>query len=81
MQLAEIEQIVYAAHYDQDAVRGNPRQGWVKVGLVRDLSVISGEEVHRQSLGLHKRWSDEWAGLGTDRTSADAIVKAIDKRT
>ena len=33
LQLAELEQLVFAAHYDQDPVAGNPRNGWVKGGL------------------------------------------------
>ena len=30
LQLAELEQLVFAAHYDQDPVAGNPRNGWAK---------------------------------------------------
>lgn len=29
-ELAQLEQLVYAAHYDQDPVNGSPRKGWVK---------------------------------------------------
>lgn len=30
IELAELEQIVYASHYDKDDIKGNPRDGWVR---------------------------------------------------
>jgi hypothetical protein len=29
--LAEFEQVLFSAHYDQDEVSGNPRLGWIKI--------------------------------------------------
>ena len=79
LQLAELEQVVYAAHYDNDLDKGNPRQGWVKVGLIRDLSLISGEKIHGNARGLHEVWSDQWSGLGKQQLAADEIIQAIDQ--
>ena len=78
LQLAELEQLVYAAHYDRDLERGNPRDGWVKVGLIADLGYSCGEEVHAAALALRETWSDHWERLPTARQSADATVAAID---
>ena len=57
LQLAELEQLVFAAHYDQDAVAGNPRVGWVKVGLLVDLSESIDEPAERAALDLKETWS------------------------
>lgn len=79
LQLAELEQLVYAAHYDQDPGRGNPRVGWVKVGLVADLSIACGVGVRQSALALKDVWGDHWASLPGERVSADAVVAAIDE--
>lgn len=78
LQLAELEQLVYAAHYDQDPQRGNPRIGWVTVGLVADLSIACGEQVRHASLALKQVWGEHWDRLPGERASADAVVAAID---
>ena len=78
LQLAELEQLVYAAYYDQDAERGNPRQGWVKVGLIIDLSVSSEVAVQEHALKLREVWTAHWEPLPSERASANAIVAAID---
>jgi hypothetical protein len=79
LQLAELENLVYAAHYDQDPVRGNPRVGWVTAGLVADLSIACGEQVRNSSLALKQVWGQHWDSLPDERASADAVVAAIDE--
>jgi hypothetical protein len=78
LQLAELEQLVFAAHYDQDTVRGNPRTGWVKVGLIADLSHTCSEEVSVSAARLREVWSSNWERLPAEREAADAVVEAID---
>ena len=78
LQLAELEQLVFAAHYDSDPVAGNPRVGWVKVGLISDLGRSCSAEVADAAIALKGVWSDHWATLPQERASADAIVAAID---
>ncbi len=78
LQLAELEQLVYAAHYDRDPVQGNPRKGWVKVGLIADLSYSCSERVHAQAQLLRKTWDESWERLPGDRAATDATVAAID---
>ena len=41
-ELAEFEQVIYINHYDGDSIAGSPRLGWVKIGLVNDLSMLIG---------------------------------------
>jgi hypothetical protein len=78
LQLAELEQLVYAAHYDHDRSVGSPRIGWVKVGLIADLSYNSAAPVQLASGQLKEVWSAHWQTLPGERVSADAIVAAID---
>ncbi len=79
LQLADLEQLVYAAHYDNDAVGGNPRSGWVKVGLVVDLSTQAGEAVASSAANLRTVWGDSWASMHNDKQSVEQIVAAIDR--
>ncbi len=76
--LASLEQLVYRAHYDQDPVEGNPRKGWVQVGLIVDLSAMTTPDVEAAARELHASWSQHWQTLPTERSAADAIVVRID---
>lgn len=76
--LSSLEQLVYSAHYDGDEQEGNPRKGWVKVGLIEDLSMLTTDSVHDQASALKTVWTDNWATMMDDRYSADQIVGAID---
>lgn len=78
LQLAELEQLVFAAHYDQDPVGGNPRNGWVKVGLIANLSVNCGTEVAAAAEQLHASWQQNWAAMPDERAATEALVAAID---
>ncbi len=78
LQLSELEQLVFAAHYDQDPEAGNPRVGWVKVGLINDLGSSCGPEVAAAAVELKSTWSSHWEPLPRERESATAIVAAID---
>lgn len=77
-ELAALEQLVYTAVYDNDLAEGSPRKGWVKVGLVGDLSVLTGESVERKAADMKKLWSEHWQSMTTSTASTDAIVQAID---
>jgi hypothetical protein len=76
--LSQLEQLIYAAHYDGDAKEGDPRKGWVKVGLVADLSVLTTASIEKQVVSLKNVWSDNWSTMVQDRQSTDQIVVAID---
>lgn len=77
-ELAELEQVVYALHYDHDPVAGNPRHGWVKVGLVVDLSMLVDAKVSARAEDLRQVWSGRWAALEQDREAVDAVIAAVD---
>ena len=79
LQLAELENLVYAAHYDKNTEFGNPRKGWVKVGLINDLSVLTDKSVSEQSIQLKNIWNQHWSSMSEQRVSADVIVQSIDK--
>ena len=78
LELSSLEQLVYIAHYDGDVKEGSPRKGWVKVGLIADLSVLTTESVEEQAAILKKVWADHWSTMHNDKKSIDQIVNAID---
>ncbi len=75
--LAEFQQVVYAAHYDQDIIRGNPRTGWVKVGLAQDLSTLVAPRVTQKVKLLVTVWAESWSELPEKRKNADRLIDAI----
>ena len=78
LELSALEQLVFAAHYDGDRQEGNPRKGWVKVGLIADLSSLTAASVEQQAEHLTRTWSQHWETMPNDRASVDQIVAAID---
>lgn len=78
LELAELEQIVYAAHYDQDPEAGNPRDGWVRVGLVVDLSVLVGPGARERAEALKAVWAERWPRMAEEQAAAEAIVAAVE---
>lgn len=78
IELAELEQLVYAAHYDKNSLEGNPRKGWVKIGLINDLSSLTNHKVAKQSAALKQSWMANWQKMTSNNTSAQAIVASAD---
>jgi len=78
-EIAELEQLVFAAHYDQDPVAGNPRVGWVKVELISDLSTLISDQVHQDAINLQQTWRDNWAAMAGNRVAKDKLIEAIDR--
>ncbi|WP_076538968.1 hypothetical protein [Shewanella sp. UCD-KL21] len=79
LELAQLEQLVYAAHYDKDTTLGNPRVGWVKVGLIRDLSALTNEQVQVEAQNLALVWSGQWQNMVEVEASSMAITANIDQ--
>ena len=77
-ELAGLERVIYAAHYDKDPVEGNPRAGWIKVGLIADLSSLIGDEVESKAAVLKQRWAAGWAQLETDNRITTELAETID---
>lgn len=76
--LSSLEQLIYAAHYDADKDEGNPRKGWVMVGLIKDLSTLTNDPVKESSVTLKNVWSAHWETMSTSKDSVDTMVVAID---
>lgn len=76
--LSSLEQLIYAAHYDADKDEGNPRKGWVMVGLITDLSTLTNDPVKESSVTLKNVWSAHWETMSTSKDSVDKMVVAID---
>jgi hypothetical protein len=77
--LASLEQLIYAAHYDGDFQQGSPRKGWVLVGLINDLSTLTDTAVADKSDELKRLWSGSWDKIGHDQAAVDALVSSIDE--
>ena len=76
--LGEMKQVIYHGHYDHDAVRGNPRTGWVYVETIRDFSSAMPAPVPAKAEVLMQSWQSHWEGIGTRDEDADAVTDAVD---
>ena len=77
--LGEMQQVVFHAHYDHDAVRGNPRSGWVYVATISDFSAAMPPPVPARAQELFAAWRDHWEKLGSDDADAETISDAVDR--
>lgn len=78
-ELAELEQIIYSGYYDHDHNEGNPRKGWVKVGLIVDLSSLISNSVNLWAKQLHHSWSQHWNRFSSEQTSTDQLISDIEQ--
>lgn len=78
-ELSELEQIIYAAHYDKDMLLGNPRKAWVKVGLIVDLSGLISQQVEKEANHLKELWTSNWQSVKDDEVTTKKLVDQIDK--
>ena len=76
LHLGELQRISYLSHYDSDVARANPRDGWVEVLVIRDMSMLISEPLAGSAEKLVDTWRENWVGLGTN----DAAIAAIDVR-
>ena len=78
-ELAELERIIFAAHYDKNLIEGNPRKGWVEVGLIYDLSVLINNDVEIKAAKLKNKWSGNWERIAEDKQITEELVMTIDE--
>ncbi|MDF1588475.1 MAG: hypothetical protein P1P93_04870 [Gammaproteobacteria bacterium] len=78
VELSSLEQLIYTAHYDGDLDEGSPRKGWVKVGLIAELSVLTDPSVELTADDLRKTWAENWDKVADNNDSVTQVVKAID---
>jgi len=77
-QLSEMQQMIYAAHYDKNLQEGNPRKIWVKVGLIIDLSALISVQVEAQANELRNLWSESWQQVNDDEAVTQNLIAKID---
>jgi hypothetical protein len=78
-ELANLEQLVYAIHYDHSTEEGTPRNGWVKIGLIQDMSMLVAPTVENKAVQLKEVWAKKWSQLAEDKQASDEIVHAIEE--
>ena len=77
-ELNQLQLLIDYAHYERDAVKGNPITGWGHVMYVKDMSQLVSLEVAAQAEALGSVWEKEWMLLGSDETSNARVTAAID---
>lgn len=77
--LGELQQIVFFSHYDKDTERGNPRAGWTRIILLRDLAELIPGGVADSVSRLDVAWADDWDALGEEDAAEARITAAIDE--
>lgn len=75
--LGELQTIVNYAHYDEDAARGNPIEGWKYAVQVRDLSHLLSPDSQFQGTQLYQVWQHDWSTLSNDIASEQRISQQI----
>ncbi|MCV6610410.1 MAG: hypothetical protein OIF55_06545 [Amphritea sp.] len=78
LELSQLEQMIYSLHYDKDQINGSPRRGWVKVGLVEDLSMLTSPTISAEAITLKQTWGRNWDRIETHRDSVDEVIGQID---
>lgn len=78
LELSQLEQMIYSLHYDKDQVNGSPRRGWVKVGLVEDLSMLTSPAISSEAIRLKQTWGDNWDSIETSRNAVNDVISQID---
>ncbi len=78
-EISEFEQVLYASHYDQNQIEGSPRRGWVKIGLINDLSMLIGKDVERASAKLKANWSANWTRVPAEEAAVHTIIETLDE--
>ncbi|WP_046004615.1 hypothetical protein [Pseudoalteromonas rubra] len=77
-ELAQLEQLIYIAHYDQNKVEGSPRRGWISVGLINDFSYLTNGELQKSATTLKATWSKNWQSIDASTQAVDLVVQDID---
>ena len=75
--LSELQTVVDYAHYEMDASRGNPIDGWKNVLMVRDLSKLLNPKTANAGQQLYENWQQNWEELGTNGDSEAKISARI----
>lgn len=77
--LGELQTIVNYAHFQKDATRGHPIEGWKHVVMVRDLSHLLTPDASKAANDLYINWQTHWENLGNDNQTEMLISQQIIK--
>ncbi|MCY4427828.1 MAG: hypothetical protein OXC05_12480 [Halieaceae bacterium] len=77
-ELAEFEQVIYINRYDGNEMEGSPRLGWVKIGLVYDLSMLISQDVEQASAALKAEWTETWPKIRKESDAVAALLADVD---
>lgn len=78
LKLAELQQLTWHHHYDQDFDdKGNLRTGWTLVLVIRDICQILDGPLPETTADLYATWSAQADELDTSVAANDAIIAAI----
>lgn len=79
LQLGELQEVTWNHHYDQDFEdKGNLRNGWTLVLVIRDISQILGGAVPESATQLHLVWDEQSGQLARSSDAMNAIIGAIE---
>ncbi|NOR55131.1 MAG: hypothetical protein GQ531_02880 [Sulfurovum sp.] len=78
-ELAILEQNIYANHYDKNDINGNPRDAWVKVGLIDDLAIFISPETKKAAERLKMIWEIHWKEVREDQNITDTLVYELEE--
>jgi len=77
-ELSELQLLIDYAHYDRDAVKGNPISGWGHLLYVKDMSYLVSAEVVAETEALMKVWGREWQTVREEEASNQRVTAGID---
>ena len=77
--LGELQEVILYRHWEKDAGDlGNEKTGWALVLTIKDLAQVLEDPLPQRATEFSQTWTDRFAGLGSDRESFDATMKAIE---
>ncbi|HTT07802.1 MAG TPA: hypothetical protein VMH34_03310 [Gammaproteobacteria bacterium] len=76
-ELNELQLLADYAHYEKDTERGNPINGWARVGLINDLSMLQPATVQVAAANLKTVWGREWPALRDSEESNRQVTAAV----
>jgi len=77
-ELAALERVIYAGHYDNNEIQGSPRNGWVHVGVITDLSMLISNSTEKEAETLKETWAQNWGSYAQSREATDKLIHAIE---
>ena len=68
----------YSGGEELDVVEGSPRKGWVKIGLINDLSVLVDPKVTESASLLKTNWAEHWTQVPDENNVVESLVASVE---